>query len=157
MKEIPLTKGFVAIVDDEYFEELSKFSWCVDSRGYAVRGTSTGGVFRKVKMANQIMNPPKGMEVDHKNTANPENKRDNRRENLRVCTRSQNIMNVGKRAHNTSGFKGVFWLTQARRWKAEITVMYKRIHVGYFDTKELAAEAYRQAAEKLHGQFANTN
>ena len=97
MKEISLTQGFVAQVDDEDYDYLSQFKWCYDSNGYAVRDTSTG---KHVRMQNDIMRPADNMIVDHRNhkTLN------NQRFNLRVCTRAQNSQNskrsVGS-SHNT--------------------------------------------------------
>lgn len=78
----------------------------------------------------------------------------NRLENLRVCSKSQNLCNRGKQANNTSGFKGVYQHSPGR-WRAAITHGLRTYRLGLFDTPEMAHIAYREAALKLHGSFAN--
>jgi hypothetical protein len=86
---------------------------------------------------------------------------DNRRSNLRVATSSQNQLNVGRRRHNVSGFKGVSWHQDRRhgtaRWRAQVTANGRRRHLGHFRTAEEAAVAYDRAVLELHGAFAITN
>lgn len=94
-----------------------------------------------------------GQQVDHING----NKLDNRRSNLRLCTQSENMRNRGATALNTSGFKGVHWSANDRKWRAGIKVEGKRIFLGLYLSKEEAAEAYNRAAESLHGLFASKN
>lgn len=89
-------------------------------------------------------------DVDHINR----DKADNRIENLRLATRSQNNANSCRPRTNTSGFKGVSWSNAVGRWKAEIRARGKRYHLGYFDTPEEAHTAYCAAAKELHGEFA---
>jgi hypothetical protein len=91
-----------------------------------------------------------GLEIDHIN----QNKSDNRIENLRLATRSQNKSNGKKYKNNTSRFKGVCWHKRNKKWVAQIKYNNKKIYLGYFATPELAREAYVAAAEKLHGDFA---
>jgi len=88
-------------------------------------------------------------EIDHING----DKLDNRRENLRSATRSQNKMNSGKPKNNTSGYKGVCWYKRGNKWRAQIGINGKLKHLGYFEDKEEAAKAYKKAAEKYHGEF----
>lgn len=90
------------------------------------------------------------LQIDHINN----NPADNRIENLRLATNQQNCANKGLYRNNTSGIKGVS-LRSNGKWQAGIKVNYVRIHLGSFNTKEAAAEAYRQAAEATFGQFAN--
>jgi hypothetical protein len=78
----------------------------------------------------------------------------NSRSNLRAATNAQNLQNRGKQKNNTSGIKGVSWDKARSKWAAEIRSQGKRYHLGRFDTKEEAAEAYRKAAKKLHKEFA---
>ena len=82
---------------------------------------------------------------------------DNRFENLRICTKSENGMNRGAMANNTSGFKGVSWINKYKKYRAHISVSKKNIHLGYFDDPVTAAHVYDQAAKKYHGKFANVN
>lgn len=92
--------------------------------------------------------------IDHVNR----NKHDNRIENLRAATKSQNAANAKLRSDNTSGYKGVsFDKTQAgvKQWKAKISFKGKSITVGCFETAEKAYVAYKKAAIKYFGEFAN--
>ena len=82
-------------------------------------------------------------------------KDDNRWSNLREATNSQNQCNTGKPITNTSGFKGVRWDNNAKKWRANIRHMNRQIHLGSFTTPEAAHQAYVAAAKKLHGDFAN--
>jgi hypothetical protein len=96
--------------------------------------------------------PPEGMEYDHKNR----NPLDNRRENLRLCSLTQNQYNRDIRKTNTSGYKGVCD-KNAKRFRARIWHNSRQVHLGYFDTKEEAALAYDVAALKIQGEFACLN
>lgn len=149
MKEIPLSKGAVTIVDDDMFDYLNQWKWHLSRFGYAVRKPGASQIY----MHRLIMGSTKGMATDHINR----DKLDNRIENLRTCTTSENMMNRGKQTNNTSGYKGVFWSIPAKRWRAQIVVMKKAIHLGLFDTPEEASTAYKKMAIKLHGEYANIN
>lgn len=89
--------------------------------------------------------------VDHIDR-NPQN---NKIGNLRKATQSENLCNKPKRNDNTSGFKGVCLCQTTKRWMARISINQKKIWLGRFDTAELAFEAYKIAALKHHGEFAN--
>ena len=84
--------------------------------------------------------------IDHIDT----NSLNNKIENLREATVSQNLQNTPKRKTNTSGYKGVSWSKGRKSWTAQITINYKCRNLGVFDTKELAYEAYQNAAAKYH-------
>lgn len=89
-------------------------------------------------------------DVDHIN----ENKSDNRICNLRQANRSQNMFNRGRNKNNTSGFKGVIFCKNTRRWRAQMSIYGKSVNIGRFDTKEEAAHAYFEKAKELRGEFA---
>lgn len=89
--------------------------------------------------------------LDHKD----ENKLNNRLDNLRLATGSENVMNVGLKANNTSGAKGVFWNKSSGKWQVAITANGKQKHFGYFIDKDEAIAASIKAREKLHGEFCN--
>lgn len=83
--------------------------------------------------------------IDHINRI----RNDNRICNLREVSCKQNLENSGMWNTNTSGYKGVCWNKRAKKWIAQITHNYKHQNLGYFDTKEEAHEAYKEAAIKL--------
>jgi hypothetical protein len=154
-KEIQLTKGKVAIVDDDMFDYLSQWRWYYHKNGYALRNQRVYGENRKycIRMHRLIAGAPKGFDVDHING----NKLDNRRDNLRVATRSENNYNKGTQVNNTSGYKGVCWSKQRKKWRSRIVVEGREMHLGFFHCKHEAAEAYNKAALNYHGEFAQIN
>ena len=95
------------------------------------------------------MNCPDGMVVDHINL-NPLN---NRKSNLRICTKQQNEMNRPTRSHNTSGVTGVSKHKQTNKWRAYIEYNQKYIHLGLFNTKEEAIKARKEAELKYFGKY----
>lgn len=153
MKMITLTRGRTCVVDDDDYAELMKHSWSFSNGGYAKRGTRVSGKITTVCMHRQVMDAPFGYEVDHIN----HDKLDNRRENLRICTRGQNVHNYVVMVSNTSGYKGVHWHKVANKWQARIRINYTRINLGLFINKDDAARAYNEAAIRLHGEFAVLN
>jgi hypothetical protein len=90
-------------------------------------------------------------EVDHKNR----NPLDNRRQNLRIATRSENCAN--SRGRGRSQFRGVAWHKRANKWVASLRLNKKQIHLGYFSSETAAARAYDVRAKVVHGEFANLN
>lgn len=155
MKEIKLTQGKVTLVDDEDFEWLSQWKWCIGNDGYAVRAIRLNGKQKTLFMHRVVMNTPSGMDTDHKDR----NKLNNQRSNLRVCTRSQNLMNSKKRVNGHSKFKGVHVWTdgKSKYYKAQIHVGGKRIAKCFPFTPEgeiHAAKAYNELAKKHFGEFA---
>jgi len=85
------------------------------------------------------------------------NRADNRLCNLREANETQNAHNAKKNNKNTSGFKGIGWDKRSGRWRARITINWKRIHLGRFEDKYQAAFEYDKAAIKYHGDYAKTN
>ena len=152
MNYIELTQGKYTIVDDEDLKEVSKYKWYF-SNGYARRDAGYGINRERIKMHRFILNIPKNVQVDHKNG----DTLDNRRENLRICTKAENLRNrkIGK--NNTSGYKGVDWFKNRNLWRAKIKYNNKLIHLGYFQTKIDAAKAYNNAAIKYHKEFSRLN
>lgn len=157
MKKIPLTKGKFAIVDDEDYEWLNKYKWQADKIGntyYAVRVVSQRGDRQKIYMHRCIMGAIRGQEIDHRNG----NGLDNKKNNLRFCTRKQNLQN--QKPHNgSSKYKGVSWFKweAGGKWRAKIQINYKTIHLGLFNDETDAAKAYDEKAKEIFGEFARPN
>lgn len=158
MKTIELSKGKngrVTLVDDEDFEELNQYIWHY-SNGYAKRSEYADGRGSERTifiMHRVIMNTPEGMLVDHIN----HDTLDNRKVNLRNCTKGDNQQNVNHHKDSTSGYKGVAWDSSRGRWVARIMGNGKSIFLGRFTSPEDAARAYDSAAVKYHGEFARLN
>lgn len=154
-KRIKLSQGRFALVDAEDFEFLRQFSWYAswqpDAGTFVARATVNG---KRVLMHRLIMKAPNGKEVDHANHKTL----DNRKLNLRLCTRVQNCQNARLRRTRTLGkYKGVYKQRDREYWRAEITVCKKTIALGSFATERQGAAAYNKAAKKYHGEFACLN
>ena len=153
MKEIPLTQGQVALVDDEDYEWLNKFNWYYSPRHGAIRNKKDKtGKYKTINMSREILEYHGivlgKLYADHKNGI----KTDNTKDNLRPATSSQNAANTFK-----YGTKGVWYDKNVNKWKAGIRVNNKYIHLGYFITEQEAAEAYNKAARVYFGEFAKLN
>lgn len=150
IKFIELTRGQYAIVDSINFDRLNKFKWNMSTPGYAMTHIG-GGKYRS--MQSMILKPKAGLVVDHIN----QDPTDNRIKNLRYATKSQNGMNQKTNTRNTSGFKGVSWSKQKKKWRAYIVHKQRQICLGYFKHKINAARAYDWAAKRIFKNFARTN
>jgi hypothetical protein len=156
MKEIQLTQGKTAIVDDEDFEYLNQWKWYAKHNKYtyyAMRDERINKIKNTVRMHRLILDVPQGLFIDHIN----HNGFDNRKENLRICTHSQNSMNCKKRENSFSIYKGVTFNKILNNWRATITLNNKQIQIGGFSIAEEAAMAYNQKAVELFGEFAYLN
>lgn len=150
MKRIPLTQGKFALVDDIDSSFVSSFKWCIKKHGRTFYAKySRHKKPHTTYMHVLIMQPPKGMEIDHIDGDGL----NNQRKNLRVCTHAENMKNSQKRLGNKSGFKRVFFLKESGRWSASIGVNGKRLHLGHFLSKEKAHEAYLRACARYHGIY----
>lgn len=154
--EIPLTKGYVASVDDADAEYLGQYKWyarvspgvlCA-ARYVKSEGGEEG---QHVLMHRLLLDAPKDLEVDHINR----NSLDNRRCNLRLATRSQNEAN--KPPKRDRRFKGVYWRKDNHLWRALIRVHGRLYSLGQFTTEIDAARAYDAAAVEAFGEFAFLN
>lgn len=151
-REIPLSKGKVALVDDNDFAWLSQWKWSFHSGGYAYRLISENGRRKAVHMHRLIINAPDGMDVDHVDGDGL----NNRRSNLRIATRSENLRNRRTRAPS-SGYKGVALHRQSGLYRSVIYLDTKQITLGYFRNATDAALAYDAKARELFGAFARLN
>lgn len=164
--KIVLPSNHEVLIDDEDFEKLSEYKWRFVSNRYAAavkydtgKRKNDGTLKQRViKMHRLIMDCPIDKVIDHING----NGLDNRKENLRICTRSQNMANQKKRYVSKSGYKGVsLGNNKTNPWRAYINKKEsgksKQHHLGFFSTKEGAALAYNKKAKELWGEFANLN
>jgi len=168
MKQIPLTQGKFALVDDEDFEYLSQWKWNVSlskkgNTGYAVRSQRYGRIKISICMHRLIMGLENGdkRQVDHID----HDGLNNQKQNLRACTAQENQRNTTSRKNSSSKYLGV--RLQKRKLKktnseresiqARIRIHGKLIHLGCFNTEEAAALAYNEKALELFGEFANLN
>lgn len=156
MKQIPLTRGKFALVDDADFEWLNKWKWSASKHRntwYAVRMIEWKKPTRMVYMHRSILDLPENIRCDHKNRYGL----DNQRQNLRCATASQNSFNQGIRSNNKSGFKGVSWNSHAGKWQVFIRGNGVRLYLGIYASIKKAAFVYDDAAKLLHGDFARLN
>lgn len=158
MKQIPLTQGQFALVDDKDFDYLNQWKWCAVKykNGYYAQRTSypLNEKQKKIIMHRLILGLTDSKilgEHADRNTLN------NQRSNLRVATKSQNAVNVSSRQNSTSKYLGVCWKNRDRKWVAQITKDYKKKFIGYFDNEIDAAIAYNKKAIEMFGEFANLN
>jgi hypothetical protein len=161
MKEIPLTQGKVALVDDADFEFLNQWKWyaMLNKRvWYAVRDVRTSDGSRRLEQMHQILIP--SPQVDHRD----HDGLNNQRANLRACSVRQNGANKRRwLSKTTSRFKGVFERKNRRtgepngQYRAQIRVDYKLHNLGTFGTEYEAAQVYDAAAKEHFGEFAHLN
>lgn len=139
------------MVSDSDYQEIQQFKWYVHKNGYAYRTDVVGGKPKCVYMHRKILGLNSGGYGDHING----NKLDNRRENLRICTSTENCANRKIQSNNKSGYKGV--ISRSGRWFARVQLNKKKVYGEYFDTKEAAAKAYDVAARRFFGEYAKLN
>lgn len=139
------------IIDKEDLELIRYKKWRYSSYGYIVTGSGKG----KIKQLSRIIfgedNIPEGYVIDHIDN-NPAN---NRRNNLRCCTQSENVKNLTKSCNNTSGFSGVYYDKNRNKWKGEIKYNSIRLHLKRYDTIKEAVYSRYVAIEYLYKEFAN--
>ena len=146
MKTISLTKNRVTLVDEDDYEYLNQFTWYCTSSKYAARKPRSGIIY----IHRLIMDCPLNLFVDHIN----HDTLDNRKENLRICSKRDNQRHQQKRKGVTSSkYKGVHFFKRDRLWVAQID----GAHIGRYVTENESAEAYNVEAAKLHGNFAKLN
>lgn len=137
----------IAIIDDGDFEVVNSHKWWLTKGGYAYTQVWMNKKKNTILMHRLIMQPKNGKEIDHIN----HDILDNRRDNLRLCTRTQN--NINRKSKNKT--RGIRWTRNA--WQAEIknSGVYK--YLGRYKNKEDALLAYDIAAKLVHGEFAILN
>lgn len=150
MKEIKLTQGYVALVDDEDFDNVNQFEWHVskcETKFYARRSLGK----RKYQFLHQFIMGSKW--IDHIDDIGL----NCQKHNLRKCTNSQNQMNSRPRKNTASKYKGVSKCSEANRWQSQIKLSGKIFYLGIFKDEIDAAKAYDTKAIELFGEFAYLN
>lgn len=141
MQYIPLTRGKLAIIDDEDYQRVSQLKWQLiktgrkQDREYAVHGYDRHSNSKKLYMHRFIMNTPQGYDTDHINF----NGLDNRKCNLRIVTRGENTMH--KQIPKRGQYSYVYWFDKTKRWVAKPTINGRQTSVAYFKTETFAALA----------------
>jgi len=162
-RELKLTQGVVALIDAEDFDRLNAWPWYPATKKKANRtyvypythwripGSGDPGKYVSLMMHQMLMMIPRGMRGDHING----DTLDNRKQNLRIVTHSQNLWNMG--ARDGKRFKGIDYREQKGKWRARIMIDRQVTFLGYFDTDEEAARAYDEAAKRFQGEYARLN
>jgi hypothetical protein len=144
--------GYQVLIDDDDYPRIGSIDWhLLAGKGkiYFRKSKYLGNNKRNTILLHRVIaNAPAGKEVDHING----DTLDNRKCNLRICSRVQNSRNR-KPGPNKTGYKGVFYREDRKKFTAQIRVNYKMYFLGYFDTPEEAYQAYCEASKKYHGDF----
>jgi hypothetical protein len=159
---IPLTRGQHALIDVDDFDRVTVYKWnAVPTPKAATSAIQPYYARRSARlprphnrhMHQEIMPPPPGMFVDHRD-GNP---LDNRKKNLRLATRKQNNVNVPRPLKTQGRFKGTALDRRSGKWRGQIQNDGQKIHLGMYSTEEEAALAYNRAAREFFGEFATLN
>lgn len=152
-KKLILTNGSIALVDDEDFEKVSRYSW-YSLKGYAARTGSMPGEPHTMLLHHVVTGTDYKYIVDHVNG----DTLDNRKKKLRVATIQQNCFNKSvNKNKQSSKYKGVFWSKEKNLWLSLIKLNGKSNHLGYYDLEVDAAAAYNENAKILFGEYARLN
>jgi hypothetical protein len=136
--------------DQEDHAFIMRFSWYADGKGY-IRTCYRGldGVTIQDSLHRMLLKPKGALVVDHKNG----HKWDNRRCNLRICTKAENNRNAKTRVDSSSGVKGVYWNHRTEKWVVSITFDGRVKYLGTFKDSDDAVLARIEAEAKYFGEF----
>ncbi len=153
-QSILLTQGFYTTVDDEDYGWANQWKWHYGTKGYAIRRSSSNeAVFMHHEIAKRHGLVFDAGELDHRDG----NGLNNQKGNFRSATNEQQQSNKKMRANNRSGYIGVHWRKDFKKWVAKIHHDGKYIHIGYFTDPILAAKAYDRMAYYYKKEFAVLN
>ncbi len=155
-------KGEEILVDDDLLAVLSQTIWHINDRGYVIWSVMRDGKKTTIRMHQTVYELkhgpiPEGLDVDHVDR----NRRNNQDSNLRLTTRSQNLLNKNREYPNQTGYIGVICRTDVSnpgtRYRAYVNHNGKTVWCGQFQTPEEAARAHDRRAIELQGKFAHLN
>jgi hypothetical protein len=152
---VTLTQGYESIIDAADAEFVGQWNWCVvvdGPRRYAHGGATAFKQIKASALHRAILGVTGSEIVDHIDG----NGLNNRRQNLRIVSASENAQNSRPRKETKSGYKGVFFHKKNNNWRAQIMAEGKRYSLGLFNTAEEAHAAYCEASDRLHGEFGRT-
>ena len=144
---------YEVLCDVDIHEQVKNYAWFISKAGYAFSRMGKGRKGKWVYLHRYVIEAKQGDQVDHID----QNKLNNLRANLRLCTSQQNKWNIGLTKRNSSGYKGISWDKKNKKWEANIRIDRKNHKIGRFDSKELAALAYNEVVEQHRGEFAVMN
>ena len=153
MKQIKLTQGKYAIIDDSSFGLVSQYKWHFHITNGKMGYPRTMIAGKKIRLHTLLMKNPKGTYADHVNG----NTLDNRRENLRICTPSESNANLSKRVGCSSKYKGISFDKERDKWQVRVYFKKKKVFFKRVNTEIEAARLYDLIARKIFGKFAKTN
>lgn len=141
--------GLNILISQCDYEKVIKHKWYKINSGKKYPTIAFYERNKNIRLHRFIMDCPSGLFIDHVNG----NTLDNRRENLRICTKAENNRNRCINKNNKSGFKGVSWDKKTSKWRAFVYKNGKSIYCGLFITPEEAHKAYYEASKKYYGEF----
>ena len=147
MKEIQISDGFVAQVDDDDYDMVSKHKWRIQmntNKPYAVA---------QIYMHRLISNVEIDKVLDHADG----NSLNNTKSNFRIATKSQNRQSSKKQKNTSSKYKGVYWNKKSKKWQCTIAYGGKSFYLGSYENEDDAGRAYDVEAKINFGEFANLN
>jgi hypothetical protein len=142
-----------AIIDIEDVDRVSKISWYYHNKQKRAYTFHNGRKWGSLTSFIMDFKTNQNLMLDHRNR----NTLDNRKNNLRFCTKRQNQCNTQNRKNNTTGYQGVYPCKDASTWYVRVNFYGKSKHIGSFKSIKEAAFAYNEAALKYHGEFACLN
>lgn len=132
--------------DLDDYDRIKNYCWTLNSDGYIVN------VKNRICLHRLITNCPSDMFIDH--IGGETTRCDNRKQNLRKLTNSQNLMNRGLQKNNTSGVTGVSWNKSRQKWEAHIKFQGKKINLGLYQSIDDAVKVRKEAEKKYFGEYA---
>ena len=155
MKQVPLTQGYIAIVDDEDFEKIKHHKWSITSNKEKTHVYARAKIAGKtIKLHRYILGlTDKSMVVDHID----HNGLNNTRSNLRVCTLKENQANQKPKKNAASKYRGLAWNKQRLKWQVSIKVNGVQKYLGIYKNEDEAARVYDKHAKIQYGEFAYLN